>query len=110
MPSQLPNYDVPGFLRPCCLCGVPLGGVTKGYVESVIAIARVGERSGEYVARCAAEACDYEGELWPRQCFFHGIDPSSLLSVYIEKAYSMVGMLVRHYGDALPASDRQTRC
>lgn len=76
LPSQLPNYSVPGFLRPCCLCGVPVGGVTKGYVESAITIAHAGERSGEYVARCATEACDYEGELWPGQCLFMTLTPS----------------------------------
>lgn len=112
MPSQLVDYDVPGFLRPCCLCGVPVDGVAQGYIESIIAIALNGERSGEYLMKCATETCAYEGKLWPGAIHFHNLTDFSPL-VYIEKAYNMVGMLVKCYGSGpslTPASDRQTRC
>lgn len=70
LPSQLIDYNAPGFLRPCCLCSVPVDGVAQGYIESIVAIAHDGERSGEYLLKCASETCAYEGELWSGQYIF----------------------------------------
>jgi hypothetical protein len=58
-PSEMQAYRTSHrMLGPCCLCPL-MDAATPNFVEAAIYMATDGEEAGQFVARCAKDACGY---------------------------------------------------